>query len=297
MNKLKIITVCILWSLCYPFISIGLDQSPPLYFAFLRSIIAGALLLLLSINRSGSLVPKDWKTWSSIIIIGLGYTSFGFGGMFFAGNLVSPGLATVISNLQPMIAIGFAYILSVERIKSRQFVASLIGLVGIITIVLPSLTNDQANLTQGGIGFVLLGATGVAFGNVWLKKVANTYDILKISAWQFIIGSIPLGVLAFILEDSHSLIINNSFIISLSILSVLGTAVATFLWFRLLKDDQLHSMNAYTFMTPLFALFIGRVFLNEILEINEIIGTVIITAGIIFLNLRDKKNQIIFVVL
>ncbi len=289
MIKFKMLLVCILWALCYPFISIGLDQAPPLYFAFMRSSIAGVALLLLCIRREEPIVPKDWKTWSSIIIIGIGYTSLGFSGMFLAGSLVSPGLATVISNLQPMIAIVFAYILTVEKITSKQLIASLIGLTGIITIVLPSLINMQGNLSQGGVGFVLLGASGVAFGNVWLKKISTSFDMLLISAWQFILGSIPLGIGALIFEDSQDIIFGQSLILSLSVLAIPGTAIATYLWFHLLKIERLHRLNAYTFLTPLFALFIGGVFMNETLEINEIIGTVIITIGIIVLNVRKVK--------
>ncbi len=292
MLKIKVITVCLLWALCYPFISIALSESPPLLLAFMRSVLAGVTLLMFSAKSPGSIFPSDWRLWRSVMIIGLGYTSLGFSGMFLAGSLVSPGLATVIANSQPMIAVALAYLYSVERVTSRQLAVLITGLVGIGVIALPSLHHDQANITIGGIGFVLLGAFGVALGNVWLKKVVaktKSFSILRISAWQLIVGSIPLGIGGFLMENTREISWGMPLAASLAVLAIPGTALATYLWFNVLKSESLHSMNAYTFLTPLFALAIGAMFLGERLATNELIGTAIIVGSLVFNNVRGKS--------
>jgi drug/metabolite transporter (DMT)-like permease len=289
MLKAKVITVCLLWSLCYPFISVALSESPPLLLAFMRSVLAGVTLLLFSAKSADSVFPRGWRIWRSIGIIGLGYTTMGFSGMFLAGGLVSPGLATVIANSQPMIAVGLAYLYAVERVTPRQLTVLITGLAGISVIVLPSLHHDQANVTLAGIGFVLLGAFGVALGNVWLKKVASEFNILRLSAWQLIAGSIPLGIGGFLIESTQDITWGAPLALSLAVLAIPGTAMATYLWFNILKSENLHSMNAYTFLTPLFALAIGALFLGERLEVNELIGTAIIIGSLVFINTRSNR--------
>ncbi len=291
MLKLKAVFVCLLWALCYPFISIALSESPPLYLAFMRSILAGGTLLLFGMGSPGSVIPRAWSNWQSIGIVGFGYTSLGFSGMFLAGSLVSPGLATVVSNSQPMIAVALAYVLAVERVTKRQLAALTIGLGGIIAIVLPSLHHVQNNLSVGGIGFVLLGALGVALGNVWMKKIAVEANVLRVSAWQLIVGSIPLGIAALVLEDPSTIVFGSEILVSLLVLAIPGTALATFMWFHVLKVGKLHRMNAFTFLTPLFALLIGAVFMGEVLQTNELIGTAIIIGGILVLHWPSSRIQ------
>ncbi len=289
MLKVKVITVCFLWSLCYPFISVALGDSPPLLLAFMRSILAGVTLLVFSAKSPAGIIPRGWPIWRSIIIIGIGYTSLGFSGMFLGGSLVSPGLATVIANSQPMIAVGLAYLTTVERVTSRQLTVLTIGLVGISVIVFPSLLHDQENITIGGVGFVLMGAFGVALGNVWLKKVASASNILTLSAWQLIVGSIPLGIVGLFLENTQDIIWGIPLVTSLVVLAIPGTAIATYLWFNVLKSESLHNMNAFTFLTPLFSLSIGALFLGERLETNELVGTAIIISSLVFINARKSK--------
>jgi len=284
MLKLKAILVCLLWALCYPFISMALNESPPFYLAFARSMLAGVSLLLLTARQATPVLPRDRHSWIAITIIGLTYTSLGFSGMFLAGSLVSPGLATVIANLQPMIAVGLAYLLSVERVSVRQLVALAIGLVGIILIVLPSLQHNQANLTGTGVGFVILGAFGVALGNVWTKKVASKENVLRLSAWQLIIGSIPLGLIAVFYEHPSEISWTPKLFLALTVLAIPGTALATLMWFHVLRVGKLHRMNVYTFLTPMFALLIGAVFLNESLALNEVVGTGVVVSALLILN-------------
>lgn len=59
MLKLKAILVCLLWALCYPFITIALAEAPPFYLAFGRSLLAGSSLLLLTAGGSEPMIPRD----------------------------------------------------------------------------------------------------------------------------------------------------------------------------------------------------------------------------------------------
>ncbi len=89
----KILVVVVLWAICYPLITTGLETYPPLHFATLRSLLAGACLLIAGLMLKKTIIPER-RTWPGLIIISLTFTTLGFTGMFLAGGRVTPGLAT-----------------------------------------------------------------------------------------------------------------------------------------------------------------------------------------------------------
>ncbi len=100
---LRLLAVMVLWASCFPLITIGLDLAPHLAFAALRAAVAGFCLIALG-TLYGRPLPDSGRSWIQIVVVALGATSMGFLGMFHAAEFVSPGLATVIANVQPIIA-------------------------------------------------------------------------------------------------------------------------------------------------------------------------------------------------
>lgn len=277
--------VMFLWAICFPLIAVGLSHASPLYFAALRSFVAGAGLLLpaLALRRP---LPRDWRVWVTLLGVGLSLTGMGFGGMFLAGGIVSPGLATVLANAQPLIAAGLAYVILNERLGPRRRVGLLLGFAGILLIALPSSGPENTNSSPLGVGYVLLGALGVASGNVLLKRLAGQMDMLMAIGWQFILGGLPLYVAAQFFEAPVQVMWNPAFVVVLLALGLLGTALALLLWFALLHRSELNRLNTFTFLTPAFALIIGAIFFNERLGLVEGGGIVLILLGLLWVSRR-----------
>lgn len=85
-----------------------------------------------------------------------------------------------------------------------------------------------------------------------------------------------------IVEASESVLWHSEFVVTLSTLSILGTAVAFVLWFSLLQRYELNRLNTFTFLTPVFALSLGALFFAERLSAPEWMGTaLVVTAAIL----------------
>lgn len=67
-------------------------------------------------------------------------------------------------------------------------------------------------------------------------------------------------------------------------LALLGTAVASTLWFSLLRRRELNRLNTFTFLTPAFGLLIGALFFGERLQGLEIVGIVLILVGVAWIS-------------
>lgn len=286
-DAVRLAVIMFLWALCFPLIATGLAAAPPLYFAALRSLVAGAGLLLPAFALRQPL-PRGWRVWLLLLGVGLSATSLGFTGMFLAGGVVSPGVATVLANAQPLIAAGLAYLVLGERLGSRRRVGLALGFAGIILIALPGFGGASANSTPAGVGYVLLGAVGVAVGNVLLKRLAGQADasaplntsLLMVTGWQFILGGIPLFLAAQLFEAPIQVAWSLSFVLVLLLLGLLGTALAFVLWFSALHRAELTRLNAFTFLTPVIALAIGMIFFSESLRLVEIDGILLTLAGV-----------------
>lgn len=287
--SIQILIVITLWAICYPLIDTGLSAFPPFHFATLRSLLGGASLLLAGFMLKKSILPER-DTWISLIAISLTFTALGFTGMFLAGSRVTPGLATVIANIQPLLAALLGYFVLTERITWASGLALLVGFIGIVVIAYPGLTEKSLNSTPLGIFLVLVGAVGVAIGNVLLKRVANHVDPLIAMAWILLLGAIPLAVAASVFESEDPMLWSPVSIINLLVLAIFGTALAFFLWLDLLQKIDLNVLNAYTFLTPVIALFIGIVFYSERLLLVEWFGVAIIVLAV-FLTSRIKRTQ------
>lgn len=281
------ILVMFLWAICFPLINLGLVDSPPMLFAALRATLSGTVLLIAAHWLRRPAIGGR-ANWGRIVVVGLTATSIGFFGMFYGGGRVSPGLATVIANTQPLIAAALAWIFLSEHLTVVQRYGLAAGFAGIVLIGAPSISGAGSQLS--GIVFILLAAVGIAVSNVVLKRLAGTIDILRAMGWQLLIGALPLAVLALLIEDPRAIVWSLPFILNLITLSVLGTSAAFVLWFALLRRASLSQLNVFTFLTPIFGLLMGVLFFQEQLHALELSGIAVSLLGI-YLVSRPPRIQ------
>jgi len=272
-----------LWAVCFPLIVLGLSEAPHLTFAALRAVLAGVALLIpaLLLRRR---MPKGWRNWGSLGMIGFGATTLGFIGMFHAAEFVSPGTATVIANTQPLMAAVLAHFYLDESLDARGKAGLFSGFVGIILITAPALTSSAAGNYPVGIAYIILAAVGITFSNVLIRRTAGTLDPLVAMGWQLVLGSIPLAIIAMATEQVTAINWSGRFVFSLIGLSVFGTALVYWMWCMALRNLELNRANAYSFLIPIFGLVMGLGFYGERIEWLAIIGIALALVGIILVN-------------
>jgi len=266
-----------LWALCFPLINLGLEAAPPMTYATLRAGISGGVLLALAALLRRPPLRADVRTMAAVAAVGLFATALGFVGMFNGGALVSPGIATVVANVQPLLAAVLAWVVLDEHLRAVQRLGLFAGFGGIVLIGLPGISGGSGPL---GVFYLLAGALGVAVGNVILKRIAGRVDVLRAMGWQFVVGAVPLGMLAMATEDPGAIRWSWPFLWSLLVLSLLGTAAVFVLWFYLLQRARLTQLNVFTFLTPVFGLLMGGLFFAEQVSPLAIGGILLSLAGI-----------------
>ena len=273
------VMVMLLWASCFPLITVGIEYASHLTFAALRALIAGLALTSLAFILRRPL-PKRSNDWFMVILIGLGATSLGFLGMFHAAELVSPGIATVIANTQPLMAAVLAGFILGEHLTGRSKIALAVSFLGIITIASPHLLGDGSTSFAVGLAYIILAALGITLSNVLIKKISGRVDIFMAMGLQMLFGSLPLMVVAAMTETPTAVQWSYTFITVLLVLSLPGTALVYWLWCSVLEKVPLNRANAFSFLIPVFGLTIGMLFYGEGLTELQVVGVFITVAGV-----------------
>ncbi|WP_292437922.1 DMT family transporter [Methylophaga sp.] len=283
------IAVMLMWALCYPLIKLSLPYAPVMITAFLRAITAGAVLIAIAllINRR---FPNTIRIWVYICIIGFSGTGLGLWGMFYAGKLLNPGFATVLTNTQPLIAGVLGWYVLNEKLGKISLAGTVVGFVGIIIISTNTLFDTGETVLQG-ILYVFLASTGVAISNVLLKKIAGQVDVLIAMGFQLLFGSIPLAFLAFNTSDFSLLDWQLNYTLILLTLALVGTALPFVTWFWLMHRSPLYKLNVYNFLTPVFGLYLGLNFFSETLTELQWLGAGLIIVAILLVTVANGNRK------
>lgn len=290
--KVQAASVMVLWAMCFPLITLGLDHAPHLTFATLRALLAGAMLLLIAFITRASF-PKRRIEWIWISVAGLSMTSLGYFGMFHAAEFVSPGFATVLESLQPLIAAVLAFMILGEKLTRASWTGLVLGFAGIALMALPRLYSANGSSTLLGIAFVMLATLGVATGNIAIKRIAKELDASVAMGLQLVIGAVPLFAIAAITEDPTQINWSGQVIFSLLGLALPGTALAYWLWQNALRNLDLSKAVGFSFLVPIIGITVGVAFFDEQLNFFSVAGASISIFGIYLATRTASKERVV----
>lgn len=273
------IFVSLLWTLCFPFIELGLRESTPLIFATLRAAGGGIILLLIAFMTRRRF-PHQIDDWLRIGGVALFSTTIGYGLMFAGGGLVSAGLATVLANTQPLIAAVLAVVLLREHCGTQRALALTMAFGGVILLSGMSLHGLS---TGTGAGLLLLSAIALAIGNLLLKTIADRTDAIVVNGLQLTLGAVPLLLAAQLMGEPLQVPSDQGFWLALSVLTVLTTALGAVLWQIVLAHAPLNQINAVNFLIPAYALPMMLMYGDSVTKAQWIGGSLVLVAVAIVL--------------
>lgn len=265
------------YAVCFVAIKAGLSFAPPLLFAGLRTLIAGfSILGLLIVLRRPIIPPRS--AWLWIAPLALTATTFAYGAMFAGPGRTGAGITSVLGNAQPLFVTAMAAVALGERMTHGKWVTLGLGLTGVVAMAAPAmLTGDVFGLS--GAVLALASAGAFAAGSVLIKRMDPGPDLLPVTAWQLILGSLVLLASSRIAERGGRVIWSNEFLSLLIFLAVPGTAVATAAWYWLVQGTDVGRLAMFFFLVPVFGLALASVTYGEQIGLFQAAGAMFILAG------------------
>lgn len=211
---------------------------------------------------------------------------------FFEGlNLTTPVDAAILHATSPIMVLIFAAWVIREKILLINMLGVLIGATGALLLIISG--RDVAVFRGDLLGniFILINLVAYALYLVLIKPIMGIYHPFTIMKWVFIFGLIAVAPFTIhTLPDLKMQVLTGNTFFSL-IYIVLGTTmIAYLLTIYGLKYLKASSVGYYIYLQPLMAGIIGLIWFKEALTLVKAIATLLIFAGVYFVNLKREAS-------
>jgi len=266
------------WGCSFIFIKLGLDFLTPFGVAFGRCALGAATLLAWAKYKKISL-PKSGKLWAHLWVVSLMLNVIP--GVLFAlaETEVTSILAGIINAVTPLMTlIAIMVVTRDEKPKFYQVLGIGIGFIGVLTVL--GAWQGLGNNPLWAILVLLAAVTFYGFSFPYSRRFVIPHKLPSesIAAAQVTTGALTL--LPFFLFDG---IARDEYrpgpVFAMLALGVFGSGFA-YIWnFKIMAIAGSAIASSVTYITPIVAVIVGVVFLQESLFWYEPVGALIVLLG------------------
>jgi O-acetylserine/cysteine efflux transporter len=284
-RRYTLLAFCILvvvWGSSFPMIKVGLDHTPPLLFAGLRTLLGGACVAVAAVFWEGR--PYLGRGALGVVAIAAALNVVLFIGFQTLAVMYLPsGSAAVLIYLQPILTGFLAWAFLGEELTARKALGLGLGFAGVVAVSSGSLSGT---LPFVGVLMGVLSALSWSLGTVYFKREQGRGSMLWFVAAMFLAGGVVLTAIGLAVEPWSGISWNAEFAASLAYISLAGVGLAWILWLTLVSAGEASRVSAYIFFVPLVSVALGAAFLGEELSYSLVLGAVLVVCGIYLVNRR-----------
>lgn len=291
MKILVWLILCLIWGTTWIFIKIGLEDLPPITFAAARFLLA-VLLLAPLIKILKFEMPRTGAHWRLIALTGILQFSINYSLVFWSEQYITSGLAAVLQAMIIVFGLLLAWIfLPTEIITKRKIVAVAIGMIGVAVIFIDQLYVESVMAFAGSVAIVV-GAYAAAQASILVKAKGTGIHPATLVFSQMLCG-LPALIIYALVREGNPLTFNWSprAIFCVVYLTVFGTIAAFWLYYWLLQRVESTKAMMISLVTPLIAVIIGAIVLDEKLPPQTFVGGLLIIASIGLIVFRKKQAE------
>lgn len=276
--------VVAIWGFNFVVIKLSVEALPPILAAALR-FAAAAFPAVLFVR------PPKAPFWI-VVSFGLafGLALYGFLNLGMAWGM-SAGLSSLVLQTQAFFTMVMAFILLGERPSRFQIIGAGVAFAGIAVIASERLA--VTNLVP--LGMVLLAAISWGLANVLTKK-AGKVNAVSFTVWGVLAAPIPLLALSLLTEgwpaiSSAMAGFSWSDAGLIAFLAYPATLLGGGIWSWLLGRHPASVVAPFTLLVPITGLASGYLVLGEIITPIEVLGALLVIAGLVVTLRKARKSE------
>jgi O-acetylserine/cysteine efflux transporter len=272
-DTLLAVLVMAVWGTNFVVIKYALGVLPPLLFATLRFLLV-AFPAVFFLKRPA--VPLRHLA-SYGVLIGAGQ----FGLLYIAmTGLISPGLASLVVQVQVVFTIGLSMMISGERIRLFQIAAVALAGAGLVVIAM----HAQGSATPLGLGLVIGAALSWAGGNV-VARFSGRVNMLAYVVWASLFSIPPLLGLSLVFEGWPAIAAGLSHLDAPVLAAVVwqsagNTMFGYSLWAWLLARHPAATISPMALLVPIFGIGASALLLDEPLQPWKLSAAALVLGGL-----------------
>ena len=278
---LSLLSLYFLWGGTYLAMRIALQGFPPFILAGVRQLTAGLLLFVFLWLRKHELPTR--KQWLTAIVVGGLLLVVGNGGVVFAEQWVSSGLAALALGAIPLWAAVFSGLFGRWPTRIEWFGLGL----GFSGLVLLNLENGlHANLLGAIVLFVA--PIGWAFGSILSQHLPSPKGLMASSS-QMVAGGVLLFIVGFGTGEHMTKLPGPGSLAAMAYLIIGGSLIAFSAYGYLLRHVRPALATSYAYVNPLVAVGLGVALAGEQITMIGVLAMLTILSGVGLVSLgRDR---------
>ncbi len=267
------LAVMAVWGSNFVVIKVALHHLQPLLLATLRFTFVFFPLAFF--------LKRPAVSWANLAGYGLFIGVGQFGLLFIAMRQdITPGLASLVVQVQVFFTIGFSMRLTGERIHGFQLVALLLAVAGLGVIA----THAEGSATPLGLLLVIGAAIGWASGNV-LSRAAGQVNMLSYVVWASLFAVPPLFLLSWLFEGWQAMATGLREANAFTWMAVLWQSVGNTMfgyaaWGWLLARHPAATVTPMALLVPVFGIGASALLLGEPLPTWKLTAAALVMLGL-----------------
>lgn len=270
-HTLMAVLAAVLWGFNFVVIKVGLGSFPPLLFAALRFVVI--------VFPAIFWLPRRDMPWRWIVAVGIAMGVMQFGCLYIGMDYgVPPGLASILVQSQALMTLLLSTVLLRDVPRPQQWLGVGLALAGMGAIA----TAQEGQTQLLGLLLVLCSSLSWASGNICIKRsqITNGFRLL---VWMALIPPLPLLGLSLVFETGQWQALRS--LTPLGLGAILYTGLISSLlcfgfWAYLVQHYSPNRVAPFSLLVPIFGLGFAVVLLGESLSPLEMIGAILVFAGL-----------------
>jgi drug/metabolite transporter (DMT)-like permease len=255
--------VCTVWGSTYLAIRIGVEDLPPLLFAGVRFLTAGAILGVI-VRLMGERLPRARRDWAVHTVVGVLLLLGGNAVVVWAEQFVESGPASVFVAAVPLWAAFFDVVVpgGTSVFTWRVGVGLALGFLG--SALLAGVTPGEVmNADLKGPVALTLASASWALGTVYSKRNRTDISPFAAAAIQMMTGGAVILVLGLLLGETGAWRPTAQGLGALAYLIVFGSIVGYTAYAYALRHASATIVGTYAYVNPVVAVLLGWLVLQE----------------------------------
>jgi drug/metabolite transporter (DMT)-like permease len=268
-------------------IKIGVAHVTAGQFGSIRLLMAFPFLLLLTFclpNR----IPFEKRDFLMIAlngVIGMGL----FQVLYIVGVAeTSAPLGGILMATMPIHVVILSILFRLEKPHLRSIAGILLTVVGLVVLTLTGSNSNGAETTLRGILFIVIAELGYAINSTFLRPYMHKYPPLQISGLAM--GTsvfVYLGVYYKGLLTLNWSALPPSIWIATAYSGLIALVASNLLWNIAIKHIGSTQVSVYANLAPVFVIILSAIIFKEVLNGWQLVGSVIILAGVVLVQVKD----------
>ncbi len=283
MGYIYLIATFIMWGSLFVAAKYVMTEVPPLMVLATRYGISVIVLYFIMKHRGFKKIKKEDKK----ILFAIGSVGYFLGIAFqlMGNDLLDASLSSLINSLNPVVIPIIATVFLKEKLNWQIILSIIFSVVGVYIIL-----GVGGNASALGIIVNILSLLFWSVSCCMVRKISAHYDPIQLTLYAMAIAlifAIPAGVVNVILFPAT---ISIKGILALLYIALICTALSHVCWNRSLKILSATTCSLFYPIQPLTSAILAIVILGEVITKSFVIGSVIISVGIILAVISSKEN-------